>query len=92
MSENINELLKYYRDWIDSIDREIVYLLSRRFDYVKEIWKIKRDSWVKNPLDETRWQKVLENIKKEAKDKGVSEDFIEKVWNEIHNEALRLEK
>lgn len=89
---NIDELLKHYRDWIDALDREVVYLLSRRFDYVKEIGKIKKENWIENPLDDSRWIKVLENIKKEAKDKWVSPDFIENVWNEIHKEALKLEK
>lgn len=88
----MDELLKHYRDWIDTLDREIIYLLSRRFDYVKEIWKIKKDKWLQTSLDEARWQKVLQNIEKEANDKWVSEEFIEKVWNEIHSEALRLEK
>lgn len=87
----MDELLKHYRDWIDTLDREIVYLLSRRFDYVKEIWKIKKNSWVINPIDENRWNRVLENIKKEAKDKWLSEEFIENIWNEIHREALNLE-
>nr|MDD3719800.1 chorismate mutase [Candidatus Gracilibacteria bacterium] len=87
----MDELLKHYRDGIDTLDREIVYLLSRRFDYVKEIGKIKKNSGVINPIDENRWNRVLENIKKEAKDKGLSEEFIENIWNEIHREALNLE-
>ncbi len=86
------ELIKHYRDWIDTLDRELIYLLARRFDYVKEIWKIKKEVWVDNPLDAARWQKVLENIRKEAKNKWVSEELIEKIWNEIHKEALIIEK
>jgi chorismate mutase len=31
------ELLPHYRDQIDTIDGEIVYLLSRRFEIVKQI-------------------------------------------------------
>jgi len=31
-------------------------------------------------------------LKEEARERGVNEEFIEKIWNEIHTESLRLEK
>ncbi|MDF1682574.1 MAG: chorismate mutase [Patescibacteria group bacterium] len=32
-----SELLKIYRDQIDSLDKEMIYLLFRRFELVKQI-------------------------------------------------------
>jgi chorismate mutase len=33
----LDELLKNYREQIDTLDNEIIYLLSRRFALVKQI-------------------------------------------------------
>ncbi len=32
-----NEILQTYRDQIDTIDSEIIYLLSRRLEIVKQV-------------------------------------------------------
>jgi chorismate mutase len=34
---DFNELLTNYRDQIDTLDKELLYLLSRRFEIVKQI-------------------------------------------------------
>jgi chorismate mutase len=85
------ELLKTFRDQIDTIDREIIYLLSRRFEIVKQIWIIKKQNDIQ-PLQTWRWEQVLQNLMLEAQDKWVNQDFVKTVWEEIHKEALRLEK
>lgn len=89
--ENINLILQEYRNQIDTIDREIVYLLSRRFDAVKSIWDIKRLNNV-NALQPWRWQEVLDKLKENWDEFWVDFDFLENIWNLIHKEALRLEE
>jgi len=39
----LDELLVSFRNQIDTIDEEIIYLLSRRFELVKQIGNIKKD-------------------------------------------------
>jgi len=43
------ELLQHYRDQIDTIDLEMIYLLSRRFEIVKQIGLLKKED-NKSPL------------------------------------------
>lgn len=86
-----SELLQTYRDQIDTIDSEMIYLLSRRVEIVKQIWLLKKDMWIQ-PLQPARWQQVLDNLKSDAKEQGVNENFIEDIWNRIHKESLDLEK
>ena len=73
------ELLKNFREQIDTLDREVLYLLFRRFTIVNEIWKIKKQEWI-SPLQKDRWKEVLENkievwtefwLKKEFIDTGI---------------------
>jgi len=86
----LDELLTSLRNQIDTIDEEVIYLLSRRFELVKQIWNIKKDLW-EEALQPKRWEEVLDNLYAEADDKWVSREVVEKIWNSIHEEALRLE-
>jgi len=87
----LDTVLINYRDQIDTIDHEMIYLLSRRFELVRQIWNIKKELW-ENPLQPKRWQEVLDKLFLEADDRWIDRDFIEKIWNTIHEEALKIEK
>ena len=87
----LDELLVSFRNQIDTIDEEIIYLLSRRFELVKQIGNIKKDCWEK-ALQPKRWEEVLENLYSEAEDKWVSKQLVKEMWTSIHNEALKIEK
>jgi len=87
----LDELLKNYREQIDTIDYEIIYLLSRRFWLVEQIWKIKKERW-ENALQPKRWENLLNNLFLEADDKNINRKFVEEMWNLIHKEALKIEK
>jgi len=39
----LDEYLKNFREQIDTLDHEIIYLLSRRFTLVEQIGKIKKE-------------------------------------------------
>lgn len=86
-----SEILQTYRDQIDTIDSEVIYLLSRRFEIVKQIWILKKELDLA-PLQPERWQEVLNNLKEDAKEHWVNENLIEDIWNRIHKESLNLEK
>ncbi len=85
------ELLKIFREQIDWIDREILYLLFRRFTLVDEIWKVKKEIWM-NPLQKDRWNEVLNDKIETWKEYNLDKGFIEDIWNRIHKEALKIEK
>ncbi len=85
------DLLKNFREQIDTIDREILYLLFRRFTLVNEIGKIKKQIWME-PLQKDRWEKVLQDKIEVWKEYWLNEEFVKDIWNKIHKEALEIEK
>jgi len=76
---------------IDSADEELINILAKRFAIVREIGKLKLEQQ-KNPLDEKRWQEVIGKVITKAKKQEISEELIKKIYEEIHNAALLLEK
>lgn len=84
------ENLEVLRSKIFEIDRGIINLLAERFEFVKEVGKIKKENNIP-PLDSTQWDKVLKTRKDIANELGVNEELITKLLNLIHDEALRLE-
>ena len=86
-----NELLKNYREQIDTLDKEVIYLLSRRFEIVNQIWLIKKENNI-TPLQNDRWQKLLSENIEVATELWVSEELIKDLWNRIHEESLKIEK
>jgi len=85
------ELLPHYRDQIDTIDGEIVYLLSRRFEIVKQIWTLKKKHNIP-ARQQNRFKDLLQRLIEDAKHRGVNEELIKDIYNRIHEESLRLEK
>ncbi len=85
------ELLQIYRDQIDTLDKEIIYLLSRRFEIVNQIWLIKKENNIE-ALQKDRWEQLLNENIEVAKELMVSELLIRGIWGKIHEESLRIEK
>ena len=84
------ELLQNFREQIDSLDAEILYLLFRRFTLVWEIWKIKKQENIP-ALQEDRWKHVINEKIEIWSEFGLDKEFIEDIWNRIHKEALKIE-
>lgn len=85
------ELLDIYRKQIDTLDKELIYLFFRRFEIVKQIWIIKKQEKIE-PLDNTRWQTLLNENLEVSREYGLDDNFIIDIWNRIHSESLKLEK
>lgn len=83
--------LKKLRKQIDSIDDQIVDLLSKRMEVVEKVGKIKKEHQVP-PLDTKRLKEVLNTKKNKAKIVGVSEKFVEKLFKVIHDHSVKLQK
>ena len=75
--KNIENLRKQ----IDEIDELIINLLAKRMDVVKKIGQLKKQHNIP-PLDQTRWQKLIKSKK----------GYIKRIWEIIHEEALKIEK
>ena len=86
-----NKMLEQYRNELDNVDKEIINLLAKRFEIVKQIGKYKKENniWI---LQKWRWEEVLKSRKQIAKNLWINENLIESIWNLIHQEALKLEK
>lgn len=85
------ELLKNYRQQIDTLDKELLYLLSRRFEIVNQVWILKKEQNIA-PLQNDRWNKLLSQNIEVGEELWIKKEFIEDVWNRIHKEALEIEK
>lgn len=85
------KLIDNFRAQIDTLDAELLYLLSRRFTIVNEIWKIKKAENIP-ALQKDRWKKVLDEKINIWEELWIKKEFIEDIWNRIHKESLEIEK
>lgn len=89
--EHTDILLSELRNQIDTIDKEIVYLLSRRFNLVESIWDIKKVTWMQ-ALQPNRWQEVLDWLSENCSEFWVDEKLIHNIYDLIHKHSLTIEK
>lgn len=82
--------LEEYRKQIDDVDRQIIGLIARRMKIVEEVGKYKAKESLP-PLDETRWDKVLERRMKWAEEISLNPVLIRQIWNLMHKNALKIE-
>ncbi len=69
--------LEEVRSEIDSVDLQIIELLGQRAELVRSLGKLKKGRLVRDP---ERERKVLEKVRGMALDRGLSPDFVEKVY------------
>jgi chorismate mutase len=75
------------RAQIDKIDDKIVALLEQRMHIAEQIGKIKKENNIA-VLQTKRWSQIITQRLKEAKEKGLSEHFIENIFRAIHEESI----
>ncbi len=85
------ELLQQFRDQVKTIDLEIIYLLSRRFENVKQIWALKKELNL-GVHQEDIWNNLLADILEEWKERFLDEDFVKNIWNLIHEESKKYQE
>ena len=79
------------RERIDQIDEQLLKRLSERFKWIYRIWKFKKLKW-EQLFQPQRWEQVLSSRVALAQKFWLSEEFIKKVWDLIHQEAISREK
>ena len=86
-SEEYRSRLSNLRTMIDIADSQLLEILSRRMKIADEIGKVKKSQNVAI-LQNQRWQQILEKMISDASGKGLSEEFIMKIFKAIHQESI----
>lgn len=82
-----NSVLNTLRAQIDVVDNEIIELLGKRMKSVDAIGALKKQKNVA-VLQSKRWNEILGKMVLEGEDKGLSEEFILKLFKAIHQESI----
>ena len=89
--DSANNELSMLREQIDLIDEDIITLIKRRLETVREIAKIK-DQQNMTIFQPKRWEEKLQTQLAHAKELGLSEDFIKELFEKIHAESVRIQE
>lgn len=81
--ENIDEL----RARIDVIDNDLLDLLANRMKVSDEIGKYKKQNNI-TILQPGRWDKILEKVFAKGAERGLDNDFLEKIFKAIHQASI----
>jgi chorismate mutase len=84
-----SDILKI-RTQIDEVDVEIIKLLAHRMELVREIGAVKRNNSM-TILQMERWKDVVETRLALGDTAGIKRDFLLKILQIIHEEALRVQ-
>ncbi|HPD82225.1 MAG: chorismate mutase [Alphaproteobacteria bacterium] len=82
MTDKTAEILKPYREKIDSLDRELIDLLVRREKIIHEVAKIKHENNIPAVL-QSRVDEVRENAVKHALEKGGDAHYMREIYKTI---------
>jgi len=82
-----NYALNNLRAQIDLIDDQIIALLGKRMKTAHGIGELKK---LKNVavLQSKRWNEILEKMIREGQEKGLSEEFVLRMFKAIHQESI----
>ena len=86
-SESFQTALMGLREQIDSLDREILQLLSARMNVAEKIGRIKRENDVRI-LQEVRWEDIVERALARSQSLALSENFLRTILDAIHIESI----
>jgi chorismate mutase len=85
--DNLEEI----RHKIDEIDLDMFNLLARRMRLADDIGRIKRKNNIAI-LQTSRWNEILERGFQQGRERTLSDDFVEKLLNAIHQESIAHQK
>ena len=86
-SEEFQNKLSTLRSKIDITDSQILEILSKRMKIAEEIGKVKKDQNVAI-LQTKRWNEILGKMVLEGESKGLSEEFVLRMFKAIHQESI----
>lgn len=86
-SESYKMALMGLREQIDSLDREILQLLSERMNVAEQIGRIKRENDVRI-LQTARWEDIMKRVLMSSHSLGLSEHFLRTMLDAVHVESI----
>lgn len=89
MQQDENRLIEFNRT-LERLDMAFCSLLGERMQLVKQVGEYKKQENIK-PLDQNRWQHVLDKKIADAKKLNINPEVIVDLYNLIHDEALNIE-
>lgn len=81
------ENLEQLRHKIDEIDLEMLNLMARRMRCAEDIGRYKNRNNI-SILQASRWNEILEKAFAQGRQRGLSDDFIEKLLTAVHQESI----
>ena len=85
--EDYNKALNTLRAQIDVVDNQIIDLLGKRMKAADGIGALKKSKNVA-VLQSKRWNEILGNMILEGEQRGLSEEFVLKMFKAIHQESI----
>ena len=85
--ESYQSGIKNLRAKIDVIDQSLLDLLGDRMKVAEKIGELKKTKNVA-VLQNKRWNEILGKMILEGKDRGLSEEFVLKIFKAIHQESI----
>ena len=82
-----NKALAMQRAYIDELDSKLIDFLGKRMVVAEKIGLLKKEKNV-DILQNKRWNEILGKMILEGNDKGLSEEFILKIFKAIHQESI----
>ena len=86
-SEDFQNKLSNLRAQIDVADNQLIDLLSKRMKISDEIGKVKKSQNV-SVLQTKRWNEILGQMVLEGEQRGLSEEFILRLFKAVHQESI----
>lgn len=86
-ADDYNRNMEKLRVNIDDFDAKIIEILAKRMKVADQIGALKKEKNVA-VLQNRRWQEILDRMKNEGTEKGLSEDFVESIFKAIHQESI----
>lgn len=85
--EGFHKEMAKLRVKIDAADAKLLEILGGRMKVAEEIGALKKSQNVA-VLQNKRWQEILEKMKTEGSQRGLSEEFIMRIFKAIHQESI----
>ncbi|WP_017496171.1 bifunctional 3-deoxy-7-phosphoheptulonate synthase/chorismate mutase type II [Flavobacterium sp. WG21] len=86
-TDEYNQKMKRLRANIDVLDANLLELLGKRMKVADEIGQVKKDANVAI-LQNNRWNEILGKMILEGEKKGLTEEFVLRMFKAIHQESI----
>ena len=89
--EDFFNYISEIRKEIDGVDNNIIGLLAKRMNLSKQIGTFKKGANVSH-YQPDRWNEIIKSRTKVGAEKNLSEDFIYRIYQYIHEESIRQQE